>query len=249
MIFLSERGEVSRAIDLLKSENPKEYVNRGSHIEKRLLEIHLKGVGCKVKYPFDSFELPDDIKEVLSIFERQINIGETKTLVIKGNPGTGKTEFLKAYFEQKLGLPVLVINHKEGLKNWDISKHKAIIYDDPQFKELTRKELIALMDYNSQSIKIRYTMGNIPSNTPKALALNTSLYQCNTAFEDEAVQRRRIVYQLDKKDSLIPEIPDFGLDADDPQLKDKVEAANEYEDYRRKQSRDKTDTGDIDWDY
>lgn len=201
LIYYAEKGLISEGMETLKAEDPARYMTQGTAIEKRMQELHMKKLGFSSRYPFESFVIPEGLRETLELFEKTLEVEEGKVLIIQGEPGTGKTEFLKAYFEQRLHKGTLVVNHREGLKSFDPSVHKAIIFDDPQFQAESREQLISLLDSTSTSIKIRYTMINIPANTPRAIALNIQPGALNPAFADNAV-RRRVIYYLMAKDEI-----------------------------------------------
>jgi hypothetical protein len=75
-----------------------------------------------------------------------------KTLVLTGPSGTGKTQFCKAFAQDK-GLQTLVVSHVEGFKNLT-NEHDCVIVDDANMQSLEATQLLALID-NKQSKTLR----------------------------------------------------------------------------------------------
>lgn len=230
MIWLAEHGKINEAMDLLKTEDPKDFLLRGNSVEKRMQELHMKKMGYQSKYPFDSFTMSPELKQALMLFERSLQLGEGRVLAIVGSPRTGKSEFLKAYFEQVFNAPTLVVSHREALKSFDPHFHKAVIFDDPQFESEGREQLIQMMDCNQQDVKIRYNLVRIPSNLPKALTSNKELNQVNPWFSDEAIDQRMIVYQMEPQESLFPQ---GFVENESPISKDRKQLKQEINQYKQ----------------
>jgi len=123
VILLAKKGEIQEALNLIEVEDPVWYVKHGSNLIKRLQEIYFTGLGMIPKYPFDSFTLPDDLIELMNLFEESIKVQKQKTLCIIGPSGSGKTEFMLAYFVEKLGLKTLVITNIDSLKKFSFNDY------------------------------------------------------------------------------------------------------------------------------
>lgn len=235
MILLSEKGKIDEAMKLFRDEDPKGYVRIGEVVQRRLQGLYLQTIGFRAKYPFDSYFIPPDLQQVLDLFEQSLLLDDAKVLVIQGYPGTGKTQFLLAYLEQKLGLRVLVINNREGLAKYNPSKYDAIIYDDPDIKNESREQLIALCDNLEQVVKIRYTNVVIPKNTPKAFIVNKDLSFFNPAFIDPALMRRVISYKLPNntslfdRDATVRKVTGSDIYAKQKELNERIELYRKYE--------------------
>jgi len=202
LMSLARNGQISFAMTLLLREDPDRFLEEGSKIRKRLQEIHLETLGFESKYPMESFIVPAELKEALEIFRESLDIEEGKVFVLQGEPGCGKTQFLKSYLEQELGLKVLVINDLEGLRHFDPEKYTAILFDDPDFRNESRERLIQALDCERMVVRVRYTSVTIPANIPKAITLNFPPEKLNKAFEEGALQRRILKFKLQSKEIL-----------------------------------------------
>jgi hypothetical protein len=84
------------------------------------------------------------------------------------------------------------------------NQHKALLFDDFDFKDLDRHELIFLLDNSERSIEIKHSSVSLSSNFPKIATgnINYSKIQYHPLQNDGAVKRRVLFYDLEK-DSLI----------------------------------------------
>ena len=221
LLNLAEAGEVGRAMELLRAEDPERYLYEGSRIERRLKEIHLQQVGFVSKYPLESFIRPPQLDKALDLFKEALEVKEPKVFVVQGPPGCGKSRLLSAIFEQELGHKVLYINHIEGLKDFIPEVHSAIIFDDPDFRGESRERIIQILDSEMQKIKIRYTVVTIPAEIAKAISCNFPLEQLNPAFKDQAVKRRMIECVLEENVKLFDVNKTYELDQSELSLKRK----------------------------
>ena len=102
-----------------------------------------------------------------------------------------------SFLEEIMGLKVIVVNDNFALRYFDHTLHGGILLDDANIKNLTREELINLLDYNSRTIKVRYGHIEIPGNTPKAIKTNQQLTNINEFFnlDDEAYVALKVCNQ------------------------------------------------------
>jgi len=92
----------------------------------------------------------------------------TKTLVIVGPPGCGKTTWAKEHAPK----PALFIRHLDSLAQFR-PEHRSIIFDDLDFKHLPNSTQKYLVDYeNLSEIHIRYKVARIPEGIPRVFTAN-----------------------------------------------------------------------------
>lgn len=96
-------------------------------------------------------------------------------------PGTGKTNFLVAFFEQIFGCQTLVVKTADGLRHATFFKGKkyAIIFDDLDWKDenMTRERLLHLLSGEvTTTSNIKHSSVLVPKETCRALSSNYSLH-------------------------------------------------------------------------
>jgi hypothetical protein len=158
-------------------------------------------MGQVIKYNFDSFQIPYEVLEALDLFEKAIKLRHNKGLIIQGPSKTGKTQFLKAYLEQKLNLNVCMSSTFNALKDFKPSKYNAILLDDASLSSIPREKLIALFNNESRDITVQYKTIKIAANTIKALTTNNAFEELNKHFSDHAIRRRVIFIKLKEGES------------------------------------------------
>jgi hypothetical protein len=199
MIAAAEEGDLDLAIDMLKKEDPEQFTTRASTIRNNLQDMYLRKVGYKTTFPFESYTPTPELAYFLKLLEKSVEALDNKTLIVIGSPETGKTKFLEAYVEQKLKRRACVINHREGLVVFRKGYHQAIIFDDPDFSQESRENLLAMLGNDSKPIKIRYINVQIPSDVVKVVASNKQMKDINSYFEDEAIERRIMTCDIGNK--------------------------------------------------
>jgi KaiC/GvpD/RAD55 family RecA-like ATPase len=75
---------------------------------------------------------------------------EGKTLVIKGEPGTGKTHFVMAYLHES-GMKPVIINDFNSIKDFMMGVNDCIVVDDMDFSKLSREVVLKLVDSSLES--------------------------------------------------------------------------------------------------
>jgi DNA replication protein DnaC len=239
MMALADAGCIDQAMDLLRTEDPDLFLTKGRQMEERLGDIYLKNLGVVPRFKLEDYYIPPEMKEAIDLFLQSQAVQETKTFVLKGDSGSGKTTFMIALL-QSLGKSVCLVNNKEGLKNFKESKHTAILFDDPSFRHETREDLIHLVDNIFQSIRIRYTNANIPADTLKAITTNVDLKKINPSFGDPALKRRLIEYRIPKGQKLFTNKP--------PETafeQQRQEFLDSFEKYKNEKEEFETDDDDI----
>jgi len=94
----------------------------------------------------------------------------TKTLLLVGDSGIGKTTWCKINMPK----PCLMVTHLDDLKRFEPDVHRSILFDDVSIKHLPDTSQIHLVDHdNPRSIHIRYGVARIPARIIKAFTCNT----------------------------------------------------------------------------
>jgi hypothetical protein len=198
MIDLAEKGQVYEALELYKKEKPKDYLNKHRGIRKNLIDMAIIKSGfVKPRFSLKDYFIEPALQNILD------NYDKTKTLVLIGEAGTGKTQFLQTFLKESLGLTPLVINNIDGLRFFKNELHNAILFDDcGNWDQKSREEVIKLIDSEGPTThNIKHGSVNIQVATPRILTLNPPAPYA-LRQEDKAIQRRMVVYYLNK--SLIP---------------------------------------------
>jgi len=110
----------------------------------------------------------------------------SKTIVVMGPSGVGKTEWALCHFKNPL-----LVSEIDQLLDYDPVEHDGIIFDDLDLEKLSRNEQIAFVDQTMpRAIRCRYRSPVIPRHTKK-------IFTCNSMpvdNEDPAVARRIRLY-------------------------------------------------------
>ena len=183
------------AVKELYERYPREATMKGGSICSNLLKasVYLKGeerLESRTEYNFNSFVGVPDI--VLDWLESLAN----KPLILYGGSGFGKTALAKTLMNQ-LGKKYLIVSEINDLKHFAASDFNAIIFDDLDFTQMSRENIIHLVDSDEdRNIRILYGTALIPSKTSKIFTLNyiRSLPHSN----DQAIKRRTIHCELTK---------------------------------------------------
>ncbi len=201
IIQLAENGNINRALELYKEAKPAQFLANHDHIRKSLTKLALLKSGwAKPKFQFKDFILDKELQKILD------NYNQNKTLILVGQPGTGKTQFITSFIQEILGINPLVINNLDAIRYFNPDKHGAIVFDDcPAWDNKTREEIIKLIDSEVPTTHdIKHGSVLINNSTPRFLILNPPL-PYNLTKKDKAIQRRIQIVQLNQ--SLIPTPP------------------------------------------
>jgi hypothetical protein len=117
-----------------------------------------------------------------------------KPLVLVGDSGIGKTQFVKAFVKEK-NLKTLLVNHKEDFKRLNAS-YDAVFIDDAGLSDLKPVELLALLDnQSSKTLRVLYKTVFKKENLIQMLAMNQPEF--NELFKDLVTERfaRRIQFE------------------------------------------------------
>lgn len=92
----------------------------------------------------------------------------SRSHIVWGESGIGKTQFVLAHFKNPL-----FVSHLDQLINFNKSEHDGIIFDDMEFSHLPRTTQISLLDQDQgRAIHIRNYIAQIPKNTKKVFTTN-----------------------------------------------------------------------------
>lgn len=118
----------------------------------------------------------------LVLHTQNLELTHLKSIVVIGASGVGKTTWATKHIPK----PALLVTHMDDLKRFDKSRHKAILFDDVDFKHLPITSQIHIVDSNlPRSIHVRYGTVTIPKDTQKIFTCNEFPFQ-----EHDAIKRR-----------------------------------------------------------
>ena len=209
MISLAKEGNIDKALELYEKNRPLDYLKNHKALEKSLKALHWKETGFKSKFNYKDFIIPEGLKQILDNYDR------TKSLVLIGNPGTGKTQMVMAFLKDVLQLKPMIINNVDAIRFHDSRYNDAIIFDDCNWDpNIPREELIKLLDSEvSTTHNIKHGTIRIEKPTPRVIIgneiepwfNNSKLKGDKDPYQDGAVKRRMILFKFDQ--TLIPNKP------------------------------------------
>ena len=200
MIDLAEKGLIHEALELYKKERPRDYLNKHTIIRKNLTDMAMVKSGLiKPKFNLKDYYIEPNLQNIIENYDR------TKTLILMGEAGTGKTQFLQTFIKESLGLNPLVINNLDSLRFFKDELHNAILLDDcGNWDDKSREDIIKLIDSEGPTThNIKHGSIIIQKPTPRFLVLNPPL-PLALSKGDKAIQRRIVLHKLNK--SLIPTV-------------------------------------------
>lgn len=148
----------------------------------------LRSEGMKAKPSFELSSFPWTATSLLAILN-----GSTKSLIMWGEAGIGKTQFAMALLPD-----ALVVTHMDDLRSFDSNSHNGIIFDDMDFKHMPRSSQIHIVDREiGRSIHCRYECAWIPPEVKKIFTTNEESGEV-VDLSDAAIRRRVSVERLIK---------------------------------------------------
>ena len=113
----------------------------------------------------------------------------SKTHVVSGEAGIGKTQWALSHFANPL-----MVSHLDDLQQFDQDVHDGIIFDDLSVAHLPRNSQVHIADMEApRSIHCRYMCALIPANTKKIFTCNPGFFPF--ADPDDAAIKRRVLHQ------------------------------------------------------
>jgi hypothetical protein len=198
MLKLIREGKIDDAMLMQERLHPKTILNKHMQLEKSFRDLYMKSLGYKSKFTLDDFIIPPVLTRLLDKA-----LIEQKTLFIMGKPGSGKTKFLMAYCEDK-GIKPLIVNNIDALKSIR-DDHGMIVFDDVDFSNSSREELISLLDAEKSSdIRILYQTVQLPANLPRTILSNAAPDKVFGLFAPKAEVTRRLLFFNLEEASLKP---------------------------------------------
>jgi len=85
MLKLAREGKIEEALKLYELEKPLDFIKNHIKIKRSLNNLYYQTIGLNLKFNFNDFIIPEELKEVISA------INSNKTPIIIGRPGIGKT--------------------------------------------------------------------------------------------------------------------------------------------------------------
>lgn len=144
------------------------------------------------KFVIEDFAQNEELEDILSWFDDAMSKRQDTTLLVSGPPGTGKTMLIHA-IAHRLELNLVLVTHKEGLRNFNRDVHSMILFDDVNPMDFgSREQLIAVLDTEHlRSIRILYRDVEIPPHVIKVVTTNnkTSWLRWD-GKADRALERR-----------------------------------------------------------
>jgi hypothetical protein len=154
-------------------------------------ELAMKHAGCYFRYK----NMVDHIKTIFkptmksefdpTTFIDPLDFSESKSIVLWGPPGVGKTQYAMSHFKKPLW-----VNHMDALAN--LADHDGIVFDDMDFKHLPRSSCIFITDWEMErQVHFRYQTATIPENMRRIFTTNIrdgAIFGDST--NDDAIIRR-----------------------------------------------------------
>ena len=122
-----------------------------------------------------SFDLDDFTREPITDW--------SKSIILHGQAGIGKTQYALAHFKSPL-----LVSDKNDLGQFNKKKHDGIVFDDMNFNDWSREEQLHIVEQEvPKSIRILYGTKRIPAHTKKIFTTNM---QNIFIIGDGAIDRR-----------------------------------------------------------
>lgn len=199
LLSLIKQGKIEAALELYQREDPLYYCKNHMSLEKSFRELHFRSLGIPTHFTFDQFIIPEYVQLALTKA-----IEEKKSLVLVGQPGSGKSKLIESYLTHELKLNPLIINNIDALRFFKEGIHKSIVFDDCSFSGREREELIKLIDSeDGTTFSVKHNSIKIPKNIQRYIITNKDLATLfGQHYLDTAISRRIILVKLKEDEKL-----------------------------------------------
>lgn len=178
-----------KTIDILQTEDKILYFLHEKQIRNlicKLIKHNKPEIFYEKPFELNTFKTNDQISNWKQIHKN------TKTLVLIGPSGIGKTELCKALFNKPL-----LVSHIDQLKELQIGINDVVILDDMVFNHWLREDVIHLTDLaNDRGINVKGDYVTLPAKLPRIITSNKELQQIFPKDERGAILRRIFVVRL-----------------------------------------------------
>ncbi len=132
----------------------------------------------------------------LKDFNREPITDWSKSIVLHGTAGIGKTQYALAHFKAPL-----LVSDREDLGKFNKKKHDSIVFDDMSFTDWTRDEQVFLVENElPKTFNIKFGSARIPGRTKKIFTTNMQ----NIFIIGDAAIDRRMRWIMNLPDLRIP---------------------------------------------
>lgn len=128
----------------------------------------------------------------------------TKTLILHGRTGVGKTELAKSLLPE-----ALFVTHLDMLRSYELGGYEGVIFDDMNFIQTWPEFYIGLTDTSEgREIHGRNVNGYLPKGTPRIFTTNREPFGPGQLFcaATPAVMRRCQVWEIQSKDDFYEKV-------------------------------------------
>lgn len=186
-IDLGREGKTTEAIQAFVESHSLQYIVNKPRIEGNLASLAPKALP-KAKFPTGW------LGEAKNVFKFFAEDPQTKSIILSGGSGIGKTQLLFA-IAQALGKRPLLVRHRDALKDFDPGDF--LIFDDWDFGGWTRSEILHLLDCEEEAqVNVKHSCARIPGGTHRGFTTNLTYPEFFGPRFDPAIDRRVVFFDL-----------------------------------------------------